>query len=405
MTPLELAPDALPAPVHALLARLHGEGYAAHLVGGCVRDLARGERVRDFDVTSPATPEAVLALFPRAVPTGLRHGTVMVPTPVGPVDVTRYRAGPKLEDDLACRDFTLNAVAWDPASGALVDPFLGLEDLRAGRLRCVGSAAARLGEDPVRALRAARFLSCLPVEPDAELLAALPEMADRLRDVAPERQRRELEPLLLGARAGEALRLLRSSGLEARLAPGTQKDAPEVVAALPFELELRLAGWLRGARAAKILSRLRFSRRTVRRVERILLRHPLHAHVDPARDASLRRFLGKVGDADTEALLALREAEIEVTGLGGSLEEQQLVALREGFERVRRSGALALQRSDLALDGAAVMRLLGTGPGRSVGRALRALTDAVLEDPSRNTPEALEELLAVWWRRERGEAG
>jgi hypothetical protein len=135
-------------------------------------------------------------------------------------------------------------------------------------------------------------------------------------------------------------------------------------------------------------------------VERLLLRHPLHAHADPARDASLRRFLGKMGDEDTEALLALRRAEIEVAGQARPEEQEQLAALREGFDRVRRSGALALQRSDLALDGIAVMEILGTGPGRAVGRALRALTDAVLEDPTRNTPEALRELLAVWSRRE-----
>jgi tRNA nucleotidyltransferase (CCA-adding enzyme) len=400
MASFELAADALPAPIHALLTRLRTGGFAAHLVGGCVRDLARGRDVRDFDVTTPAPPEAVLALFPRAVPTGLRHGTVMVPTRAGPVDVTHYRAGPKLEDDLACRDFTLNAVAWDPASGALIDPFDGLGDLRAGRLRCVGSATARLGEDPARALRAARFLACLLVEPDAELIAALPDVAARLRDVAPERLRRELEPLLLGARAGDGLALLRRTGLEARLAPATQEDAAAVVDALPPDLELRLAGWLRGARAGKILSRLRFPRRVVKRVERLLLRHPVHAHADPARDVSLRRFLGKMGDEDTEALLALRHAELEVTGQTRPEEKEQLASLREGFERVRRSGALALRRSDLALDGTAVMEILGTGPGRTVGRALRALTDAVLEDPTRNTPEALREVLAAWSRRE-----
>jgi tRNA nucleotidyltransferase (CCA-adding enzyme) len=400
MVSLELAADALPAPVHALLARLRAEGFAAHLVGGCVRDLAQGRQVSDFDVTTPAPPEAVLALFPRAVPTGLRHGTVMVPTRAGPVDVTRYRAGPELEDDLACRDFTLNAVAWDPASGALIDPFDGLEDLRAGRLRCVGSASARLGEDPARALRAARFVACLLLEPDAELVAALPDVADRLFGVAPERLRRELEPLLLGARSGAGLTLLRRTGLEALLAPDTQEDAAAVVDSLPPDLELRLAGWLRGTRSGKTLSRLRFPRRVVRRVERLLLRHPLHAHADPARDASLRRFLGKMGDEDTEALLALRRAEIEVAGQARPEEQEQLAALREGFDRVRRSGALALQRSDLALDGIAVMEILGTGPGRAVGRALRALTDAVLEDPTRNTPEALRELLAVWSRRE-----
>lgn len=406
----ELAADAVPVPVRMVLARLRAGGYAAHLVGGCVRDLARGRLVSDFDVTTPAAPEAVLALFPRAVPTGLRHGTVMVPTPAGPVDVTRYRAGPELEDDLAHRDFTLNAVAWDPASGAVVDPFDGLADLRSGRLRCVGSAAARLAEDPVRALRAARFVSCLPLEPDAALVAALPQARQRLDAVAPERLRRELEPLLRGARAGRALELLRRSGLESWLAPGTQEDAPSVVDALPPDLELRLAGWLRGARAAAILSRLRFPRRVVVRVERLLLRHPLDEQLDPTHQASLRRFLARAGDADAEALLQLRGAELEVSARVGATppagtpelarQRERLEALRRGFERVRSSGALALHRDHLALDGRAVMEILGIRAGPRVGRALRALTDAVLEDPACNTPEALRELLLAWASRQ-----
>ena len=174
------------------------------LVGGCVRDLLRGVAVADFDVATSAAPEAVLALFPKAVPIGIRHGTVMIPTRNGPLDVTRFRAGGTLRDDLAHRDFTVNAMAWNPASGEFVDPAGGAQDLAAGRLRAVGSARERFEEDPLRALRAARIGAALGLEPDASIEPAMKDARLPLRKVARERVRRELEALLLapGVAAG-----------------------------------------------------------------------------------------------------------------------------------------------------------------------------------------------------------
>jgi tRNA nucleotidyltransferase (CCA-adding enzyme) len=396
--PAALAPELVPAAVRAVLERLRAGGHAAHLVGGCVRDLVRARAAQDWDVATDAAPERVLELFPRAVPTGLHHGTVMVPTASGPVDVTRYRAGPRLLDDLAHRDFTVNALAWDPADGKLLDPFAGLEDLGRGCLRCVGDPVQRLAEDPLRALRAARFLAQLPLEPDPALERALPAAAAALDGVAPERLRAELAALLVAPRAGRALELLRRSGIEARLAPGCAPDAPAVVDALPPDLELRLAGWLRRARAAALLARLRFSRRGAERVERLLRLHPIEERADPAREATVRRLLSRAGEEDTERLLALREAELAATPDPAAAERVR--ALRRALERVRASGRLALGRRDLALDGAAVMETIGRGPGPHVGRALRALTERVLEDPGCNTAERLREILRDWWARE-----
>src|SRR5262249_13189640 len=116
---------AIPAAVRALLEALRRAGHPTYLVGRRVRHLRRGRGVADFDVATRASPEELLAIFARAVPTGLRHGTVMVPTPAGPVDATSFRGGPKLEDDLAHRDFTINALAYEPSEERLVDPFGG----------------------------------------------------------------------------------------------------------------------------------------------------------------------------------------------------------------------------------------------------------------------------------------
>jgi tRNA nucleotidyltransferase (CCA-adding enzyme) len=391
--PAELAPENVPASVRAILATLAAAGHRAHLVGGCVRGWLRGEPVHDFDVATDARPERVLVLFPRAVPIGLRHGTVMVPTRAGPVDVTSTRPGTDLEDDLARRDFTVNAMAFDPLAPRFVDPWGGRADLAAGRLRCVGSAADRLREDPLRALRAARFAATLGLDPDAELEAALPACAAALEAVAPERVRRELETLLAGARAGHGVAILRRTGLEARLVPDAPGDAARVLDALPSDTDLRWTAWLRGTRAEAILARLRVPRRSAERVLRLLGLHPVDAHADPGSPVSVRRVLSRAGDDGVAALLALREAELAADAAPEAPARESLAALRAAFEREHARKDLALHRLDLALDGSAVMAILGCRPGPAVGRALRFLTERVLEDPALNTPDRLRELL------------
>jgi tRNA nucleotidyltransferase (CCA-adding enzyme) len=389
-----------PAPIRALLATLEAAGHRSFLVGGCVRDMLRGRAVADFDVATPASTEELLALFPRAVPIGLRHGTLMVPTRIGPVDVTSFRKGPRIEDDLAHRDFTVNAIAWDPAEGRLVDPFGGRADLAGGVLRAVGSAAERFAEDPLRALRACRLAAVLGLRVDPEVEAALPGVRPALARVARERIRHELSELLLADGVAEGLALLRRSGIEADLAPGAAADAGPVASALFPDLDLRVAAWLRGARSTPILRALRFPRRCTEAVAAILRFHPVDALEPGAGDVAARRLLRRVGESRFAALAALRRAELVAgSGAGSPAAEAALARLsqlEEAVARVRRQGALALRRFDLALDGAAVMRILGCGPGPTVGRALRHLTDAVVEDPSRNTPDALRALLEAW---------
>ena len=392
--------EAVPPAVLGLVRELSRAGHEAVLVGGGVRDLLRGVAVSDFDVATAAPPEAVLALFPRAVPIGLAHGTVMVPTEAGPVDVTSYRSGPSLRDDLAHRDFTVNALAWSPEPGRLIDPFEGRRDLAEGRLRAVGSARERLAEDPLRILRAARLVAQLGVRADPELEQAMAEVRETLAGVAHERVRRELARLLLAPGAGAGLALLRRTGVESTLAPGAAVDAAEVVPALPQDLELRLAAWLRGARAGAVLRGHRYARRTIAHVERLLRLHPLEQGAEAAYDASVRRLLHRAGQDDFDGLLALRRAELERGAASRAPDADaaraRLRELEQAAGRVRRAGALALHRFDLAIRGDEVTRLLGGRPGPQVGRALRFLTGCVIEDPACNTPEQLRARLAAW---------
>jgi tRNA nucleotidyltransferase/poly(A) polymerase len=393
---LGLVPDSVRAVADTLTAANH----EVFLVGGCVRDRLLGGRINDFDLATSADPAQLLELLPSAVPIGLQHGTVMVPTREGPIDITQFRAGGDIEGDLAHRDFTINAIAYEIASRRLIDPFCGLQDLQDGRLRAVGSTSDRFAEDPLRSLRAARLIATLDLALDPEIEPALAKTRGRLRAVARERIRGEFERLLLGPRAERGLALLERSGIASDLFGELRPDAVAVVAALPQHLELRLAGWLRGVSAERVLARLRFPRRTAKHVGHLLDHHPIGAGLNPKRDAAVRRLIRQVDVDDIALLDTLRRAEIEIAG-GPTADSEyaKLAALRTGIERVQRAGALALRRFDLALDGSEVMRILDCGPGREVGLALRHLTEAVIEEPGRNTPTELRRLLETWSER------
>ena len=387
---VDLGPEAVPDAVSGLLETLETAGHASFVVGGGVRDLLCGREPGDFDIATAAPTDVLLELFPRAIPIGLQHGTVMVPSAAGPVDISHFRGNAGIEADLAHRDFTINAMAWHPSTQALLDPHDGRADLTNRRLRAVLDADARFAEDPLRALRGVRLAAELGLEIPEDLLEAMRRVARRVRRVARERIRHELKSLLLAPGAADGLRWLRASGIEVELAPGALADAGRVVAALPADLELRLAGWLRGTRSTAVLRNLRFSRRANHAVERLLRWHPIDAGVEPSREANVRRHMKRVGPDQVERLLALRRAEL---GPDAGAAAAALEALEAGIARVEEAGRLALQRQDLAIDGREVMAALGRGPGPHVGEALSWLTERVLDDPAINTAERLRAVL------------
>ncbi len=399
-SPRVLAP--IPPAVRSLIDALATAGHEAYLVGGCVRDLLTGRSVNDFDLTTSADLASLLALFPTAVPIGIRHGTVMIPTPIGPVDVTTFRAGPRIEDDLSHRDFTLNALAYDPRGDALIDPHDGWADLSKHRLRAVRSARDRFREDPLRALRAARLVATHELEPEPDIEPAMASARPALRGVARQRIGRELASLMLGPGVGKALALLRRTGIQDDLAPGTAPDAELVVPALPAELTLRLAGWLRGARAGTICRRLRLPRRVSARVEQLVRDHPIEIPAEVPTGGAVRRLVKRVGQENIDAMIALRRSElaagISAPGEDPAAAKRRLGDLEVMLGRIRQTGFLALRRLDLAIDGADVMQHLGCAPGPRVGQALAYLTDRIVDDPSLNEPAALRDLLDVWAR-------
>jgi tRNA nucleotidyltransferase (CCA-adding enzyme) len=430
--PAALARARFPEPVLDVLRRLAAAGHRSWLVGGAVRDLLleRTRTAADFDVATPARPEEVMALFPKVIPTGIDHGTVTVLARGEPVEVTTFRGEEAyldgrrpsavtfhadLEADLARRDFTMNALAFDPLGVELRDPFGGQDDLSAGRIRAVGDAGARFGEDGLRPVRGVRFVAQLGFALDPATRAAIPGALQVVRRVAAERLTDELAKLLVAPHAALGLWLLRTTGLLGVVVPPVAAlparavlHSAVVLRGAPVELPARLAVLLHqaGADAAAALAGLRVPRRTVDEASALLRAYPCLRARAPAlpggEPAAIRRWLAEVGPPRAPALLALAAAEAQARTFGQrAAAVAQVEALSARIAAVRRTSP-PLAVSDLALDGRAVADALGVQPGPHVGEALRHLLDRVLDDPALNEPQALRAELERWWAARAG---
>ncbi|WP_428261841.1 CCA tRNA nucleotidyltransferase, partial [Haliangium sp.] len=428
----------VPAPVRVVCERLRGAGHEAVCVGGAVRDAMLGRAPGDWDVATSADPAEVQALFRKTIPTGIQHGTVtvMVRAPGGgprmAVEVTTFRGegaytdgrhpdsvtfGVPLREDLARRDFVINAMAFDPVSEQVIDPFGGREDLAARRVRAVGDARRRFDEDGLRVMRAVRFCAQLDFELDPATEAAIPGALPVLARVSWERVRDELLKTLGGAAAAHGLELARSTGilglilpeLEAAPAgpePGVDRAESEPrwraacarVAATDGDAILRLAALLwalaeqppagaeehdHRAEIDPILRRFKLSNAERGRVASAVglgVRWP-DAQGD---DVVLRRLLGQIGRERAGDLLALWRAEAQAR----PTRDPALSQVRARAERVLSAGD-PLVVADLALTGGELIQLLGIRPGRIVGQVQAALLARVLAEPALNTSAGL----------------
>ena len=388
----------LPAGVRDLSAHLESEGYEAWLVGESLMRLLIGRAPGAFELATTAPSERTLDLFPQAIPTQSALGIVTVPTGGAPVDVLSLRNGCSLAEALARRDFTVLAMAYRPQTQTFLDPQAGERDLEALHLRCVGDGSECFSEDPLRMLRAARLVSNYALAPQPDLEAAMTAAGSSCARVSTPRIRGELARLLLGNHPAEGLGLLRRTGLEARIAPGTRSDSGALVATLPRDLVVRVAAWLRGTRTGPLLRQLRFGVDRSRQGESLLAHHPLDARVNPRRDRMLSRLLEQVTPTHLQALFAMRDWELQHADEETDVAEahKQLSAIRSGIARILQARARRRGRPRLALDGRAVMQLLGCQPGRQVGAALRFLMDWVDLDPDRNEADALRAALLEW---------
>ncbi len=402
---------ALPAEVRDLCDALAARGHDAWVVGGSVRDALMGRAPSDWDVATTAPPEEVRRTFRRTIPTGIAHGTVSVMLGARRYEVTTLRGeagyadgrhpdavtfGATIEEDLGRRDFTVNAIAFHPRTGALVDPWRGLDDLAARTVRAVRDPMERFAEDGLRVLRAARFVASLEFELDPTTEAAIrPNLATYAR-VSSERVHDEWLKTFASREPSRAFRIMARTGMLevsapllasldgvaitralARVDRAPRAVAPARLAALLWEVrasEGAIDAWLRA---------LRFSNRE--RAETLLVL----AHRDAVTRAweapSARRFVRGVGAESLAWVLETLEAAAE-----GADQRERVERLRGLAEAVVRARD-PIDLKALAITGADVMRLSGRGPGRYVGLVLERLLEEVLEDPSRNDPGSLAE--------------
>lgn len=435
----------LPRTVISFMRAFHEHGFECYLVGGAVRNLILGRKPSDFDFTTNATPHQVMRAFRRVIPTGVQHGTVTVLHKGSSFEVTTYRSESDYTDsrrpdrvefvgdiheDLCRRDFTMNAMAFDPDRAVFLDPHGGEEDIRGRLVRAIGDPAERFREDALRMLRAVRFATELRFEIDETTLRAVTDGADRIHAVSAERVRDELTKLIASERPSYGLRILSETSLLSRTLPELaecvdveqrgnhrfdvfEHSVRACDAAPADNLVVRLAALLHdigkpraleededGTRrfhgheklsadmSEQLLRRLKFPNRTIAAVVH-LVRHHMFNYTPEWSDAAVRRFIARVGADAIADLIALRAADGEaVTG-----EKVDARPLGQFAERVRREmeSQQALTVRDLAVSGHDLMEA-GIPRGPLLGVVLDELLEAVLEDPAQNSRERLIEI-------------
>ncbi len=383
-------PKGLRAPFETLAnANIHG-----WLEGESLHDWLCGDPPRWFGATVRASYEDILTLFPSAVPTSTSAGIASLPTPAGPLDL---RASAKLTDpeaELSQRPFSVLALGLEPLSMRWIDPLGGLADLERRRLR----ASPHCNRwQAIWGLIAARLIAGYGYRADRDVETRSEEHASEILDTPALKRRTELRRILLSPDAGEGLRFLKKTGLEAQLLPGAAGDSSARVDRLSNRLELRMAGWLQKANARAFLRNNGFGSEFARGIYLRLEHHPIEASVSHRNDGALRRLMRRLSEEELGDLIELRQVDAaQARPAEGITIRRELEHFQGALERIRRQQAEEHKRGRLALDGRAIMQILDCGPGPEVGQAVRALRQFVDEDPRHNDPEALRAHLIVW---------
>lgn len=430
----------IPEKVNKIIHTLQEHGYEAYAVGGCVRDSFLGREPMDWDITTSAMPEETKALFPHTFDTGIEHGTITVLLDHEGFEVTTYRVDGKYEDsrhpkevifvrnlkeDLLRRDFTINAMAYNEKEG-LVDIFGGMDDLKAGIIRCVGNAQARFSEDALRILRGIRFAAQLGFELEDETREGMRLLAPTLRKISAERIQVELVKTLTSSRP-DLLREAWKLGITKEFLPEfdlametTQETVHHMYTVgehiLHTLLEVRPDRILRltmllhdigkpyrktmdadgvahfkghpeksSELANEILHRLKFDNDTIRKVTK-LVRY--HDHRMPVTPAHVRRAVHEIGEDLFPLYLEVRRADVSAQSM---YQREEKITDIDGVEKLyheimERNECVSLKM--LAVTGKDLIAA-GMKPGKEIGQMLEHFLDLVLEHPELNQKEEL----------------
>lgn len=429
----------IPKEIKAILNKLEKKGFQAYFVGGCVRDLLQEKKPKDWDIATNAKPEEIIKIFPKSF-TNNEFGTVTVPDNI---EITPFRIEEKytdkrhpdkvewaktIEEDLSRRDFTINAIALD-SKGKIIDPFDGEKDLKKRVIKAVRNPQDRFSEDALRMMRAARFASVLDFKIDSKTSQAIKKNALWLRAISKERIRDELIKIVMSGKAGEGIEMLRELGLLKYIVPELEEGykisqnkhhiygcyehavlSLKYAAKKGYNLYVRLASLFHdigkprskrgqgsnatfygheviGARmTSQIMERLRFSKKDIEKVVKLVRYHLFYYNVDEVTESSVRRLVRKVGPESINELLQVRMADRIGSGCPKA-EPYKLRHLRYIVERVSKD---PISVKMLKLDGKDIMDMLEINPSPKIGMILDILLGYVLAEPKNNKKAFLE---------------
>lgn len=448
----------IPTEVLEVHAKLRKAGFEAYLVGGCVRDLLLKREPKDWDITTNAKPEEIQPLYDETFYEN-DYGTVGVVTQsenprLKVVEITPYRIegeysnarhpdevswAKNLSDDLKRRDFTINALAYDPETDTFVDEHGGKEDLEKKVIACVGDPGERFSEDALRMLRAIRIAAELDFALDRKTAQGIADNAGKLAEISRERVRDEFIRILESDRPLQALYVAQRLGILKHIVPELEEGigcaqnqahsfdvfehlmrSLQHAADKKWPLDVRLAALLHdvgkpatrrfsdekkdwtfyghdvvGARMTKkILKDLRFPRELAERVEILVRWHMFFSDPDTVTLTAVRRLISRVGTHNMEDLVNLRVCD----RIGTGRPKAHPFRLRKYMSMIDEAMRDPVSVSMLKINGNRIIEM-GEKPSPRIGWVLHALLEEVLDDPSKNTAEYLEnrtqELLAM----------
>lgn len=437
----------IPEEIKKVTDRLEEKEFEAFLVGGCVRDGLLEKTPKDWDVATNAKPKEVEKIFKKTYSDN-KFGTVTVLTgsddkALQEVEITPYRTeenykdgrhpeklewADSIEEDLSRRDFTINALAYRPAKERLVDLFKGKEDLEKGVVRAVGDPQERFTEDSLRMMRAARFATTLEFKIEEKTKKAIKENAELLKRISNERIRDELLKIVMDKNAAVGIELLRRLGLLEFIIPelvegyGVDQNKHHIydcyehsilslqyAAKQDYNMHVRVAALLHDVakptvkegegeeatfynhevvgkrQAEKILKRLKFSKKDIKKIVKLVRYHLFYYNVGEVSESSVRRLVRNVGKENIDDLIKVRKADRIGSGVPKA-EPYKLRHLQYVIEKVSRD---PISTGMLKIDGDDVMKILDLSPGPKVGDILTILLSKVLSDPEKNKKEVL----------------
>ena len=441
----------IPKEVKNIIDKLKKEGFEAFIVGGCVRDFLIGKEPEDWDIATNAKPEEIQKVFPNSFyENNFLTVTVITKTKnlkLQEIEITTYRLEAKysdkrhpdevkfaktIKDDLSRRDFTINALALGikGAKKEIIDPFFGQKDLKNKIIKTVGNPEERFSEDALRMMRAVRFATTLGFQIEENTAKAIKKNSIWLKAISQERIRDEFLKIIMADNAANGVELLRELGLLKYIVPELEEGygvgqnkhhiydcywhsikALEYSAKKKLNMQVRLASLLHdvakprvkagdgkdstfynhevvGAKMTfEILNRLKFSKKDVEKVTKLVRYHLFYYNVDEVGESSVRRLMRNVGKDSMEELLQVRHADRIGSGVPKA-EPYKLRHLKYIIDKVSQD---PLSVKMLKVSGNDVINVLKIEPGPRVGQILDVLLGYVLDDPKKNEKEILEE--------------